>query len=95
MMIDEFKEVYRNSIDLQRRLSFSMQKLGVMASKIYGEELVADMCNGNEVEFRHVVEGEGFVDDFDCIRVEDVINRYEKMHGQDKSWDDSRKVLRE
>lgn len=62
--------VYRYSSSLTGEL----EKLGNIASKILGFEVIADICGGEEIEFREVGKG-GYVNDFTCLRMEDVITK--------------------
>ena len=64
--------------DASTRLYGALSELGEMASEIYGEELQADMCGGDEIEFRHV-DNTGMAHAFDCVRIEDILNR---LHGK-------------
>ena len=61
-------EQEKNFNDAWHKFDLEMQKLSQIATKIYGKELVADMCEGGEIEFR--VNG----DNFSCLRIEDIIN---------------------
>ena len=61
-------EQEKNCNDAWHKFDLEMQKLSQIATKIYGKELVADMCEGGEIEFR--VNG----DNFSCLRIEDIIN---------------------
>ena len=69
--IQQLKKAEEKVLDASTKLSFALGHLSSIASEIYGEELQADLCNGDEIEFRRIDE-HGFVDDFDCIRIEDL-----------------------
>ena len=66
-------ECYGKCLDLENKLERQMQKLGNIATKIYGEELRADMCNGCEIEFRTLDEN-GYVNANVVINIEDILN---------------------
>ena len=61
-------KVREKAIDLQSYLV----RLSEAASNLYGEELIADLCGGNEIEFRRK-DKSGFTDDYDCLRLDDVL----------------------
>lgn len=65
-------ELYGDCLKLDNRLECKMSELGRLATEIYGEELVADMCAGSEIEFRRL-DDDGFVDADSTIRIEDII----------------------
>ena len=66
-------ECYDRCLDLENKLGLELQELGQIATEIYGEDLYADMCAGNEIEFR-TLDADGFVDSSSTIRIEDVLN---------------------
>lgn len=68
--------VYRYSSSLTGEL----EKLGNIASKILGFEVIADICGGEEIEFREVGKGD-YVKDFTCLRMEDVIAELKRTEG--------------
>ena len=57
---------------LDNRLACKMGKLGRLATEIYGEEIIADMCTGSEIEFRRL-DDDGSVDADSTIRIEYII----------------------
>lgn len=61
---------------LASQLQGALEVLGKKASEILGYEVNAEMCNGDEIEFRKVDEY-GYTDAFDCIRIEEIIEFYE------------------
>ncbi len=67
------KKVYLASV----QLSMALERLGVLASSIYGEELNADLCNGEEIEFRHPGDELGEV-----ILMEDLILMCNEKKGE-------------
>ena len=67
-------ELYGDCISLNNRLECKMGKLALLATDIYGEELVADICSGSEIEFRRL-DDNGFVDADSAILIEDIIKK--------------------
>ena len=67
-------EVYADCMSINNRLECKMGELGRLATEIYGEKLVADMCAGSEIEFRRLNDN-GFVDADSTIRIEDIITK--------------------
>lgn len=55
-------------------LSSKLQELARAASERLGYEVVADLCNGGEIEFRRVME-DGVPDTDSCIRIEDILEQ--------------------
>ena len=53
------------------RLSAALEELSNIATEIYGEDLQADLCGGGEIEFRRRGRN-GYVDDYDCVKIEDI-----------------------
>ena len=51
----------------------ALEELSILASDIYGEKLIADLCSGAEIEFRHPDDELGEV-----IRMEDLISIIEQ-----------------
>ena len=62
-----------NCLNAANRLSCSLQRLAIAASEVLGYEVVADICEGEEIEFRRVAE-DGVADAFSCIRMEEIID---------------------
>jgi len=60
--------------NLSNRLSLALQNLSSIATEIYGEDLQADLCGGNEIEYRRLGP-DGYFDAMDCIRLEDIEER--------------------
>lgn len=69
--ITELRRAERRVLDAANRLSAALEELSNIATKIYGEDLQADLCGGEEIEFRRRND-DGYFDDFDCIRLEDI-----------------------
>lgn len=67
----ELKRALKRVYDMGCRLSMALQDLSSIATEIYGEDLQADLCGGNEIEFRRRDE-DGYFDAMDCIRIEDI-----------------------
>ena len=64
---------------LKARNSFlaAQENLTKVASEFLGEDIIAEICGGGEVEFRRV-KGKGadrYVDDYDTFRIEDLIKK--------------------
>lgn len=72
--ISQLKKQYNAVLTLSEKLTNALGTLGAIASELYGEELHADICAGDEIEFRHE-DSFGYVDDMDCIRLEEIIDR--------------------
>ena len=49
-------------LSASRRLDGELSVLGTMASEIFGTEYIADLCAGDEIEFRPMME-DGIADD--------------------------------
>ena len=64
------QECYRYSI----RLSNALQRLGQAASRILGYEVIADLCDDGDIEFRCVMD-DGVPDSMSCIRIEEIIEQ--------------------
>lgn len=73
----ELRAIVNRIIRLSGELTMELGNLSNLASEIYGETIVADLCSGSEIEFRRVYGSEGFVDDYDCIRMEDILDKLE------------------
>ena len=65
------------------RLSSSLTALSQAATEILGYPVHADLCGGEELEFRRCDEDGYGADDFSCIRPEEVIEKIrEKRNGK-------------
>lgn len=70
--IRELKRLEKKVYDYESKLNGSLEGLAIAASLVLGYEVVADLCHGNEIEFR--VYGDNDVPDTDsCIKMEEVI----------------------
>lgn len=70
----QLRRLEENCLNIANRLYCSLQQLAIAASEILGYEVVADICEGEEIEFRRVAE-DGVADAFSCIRMEEIIDR--------------------
>ena len=66
-----------NVLTLSIDLSSKLQKLARAASERLGYDVVVDLCNGAEIEFR-VIKEDGVADSDSCIRLEDILVQKEK-----------------
>lgn len=55
-------------------LSSKLQELARAASERLGYDVVADLCNGFEIEFRRVMD-DGLPDSDSCIRIEEILHK--------------------
>ena len=70
--VRELKRLEQKVYDYESELNGSLEELAKAASLALGYEVVADLCHGNEIEFR--VYGDNDVPDADsCIKMEEVI----------------------
>ena len=58
------------SVDLTSKL----QELARVASERLGYDVVADICNGGEIEFRRIMD-DGVPDTDSCILLEDILTQ--------------------
>jgi predicted thioredoxin/glutaredoxin len=67
--IRRFNKAVDKVLDKSNELVNALEELSSLASEIYGEELIADICDGEEIEFR--VNG-----DVDSIlHIDDIVER--------------------
>lgn len=71
---DSLHKLEKSVYDAHNRLISELEKLSKEASKLYGEELAAEICNGAEIEYR-TYSREGVPNSDICIRVEDICDR--------------------
>lgn len=64
---------YENAITASIKLMTQLDILGSLASEIYGEELSADICNGDEIEFRTLDNLDGL--SHVSLHLEDILNK--------------------
>lgn len=74
MTKQELLKRYHSVLDLSNRLNIALQSLGAAASEFCGTEVVAEICNGEEIEFRRVNE-EGIADAFNIISIEKILDK--------------------
>ncbi len=70
--VRELKRLEKKVYDYESKLSGSLEELAIAASLALGYEVVADLCKGNEIEFR-VYDDNGVPDADSCIKIEEVI----------------------
>ena len=70
----KLERAYRNVCIAANKLSKSLEILSSVASELYGEELHADLCSGEEIEFRRLKNGH--IDDYDTLRIEDIMKEH-------------------
>ena len=73
----ELRTIVNRINRLSGELTMELRNLSDLASEIYGETIVADLCSGSEIEFRRVYGSEEIVDDYDCIRMEKILDKIE------------------
>lgn len=59
-------------LSLNIDLSSKLQELAHAASERLGYDVVADLCNGAEIEFRRIMD-DGVPDTDSCILLEDIL----------------------
>lgn len=59
-------------LSLNIDLSNKLQKLAHAASERIGYDVIADLCNGAEIEFRRIMD-DGVPDTDSCILLEDIL----------------------
>jgi hypothetical protein len=69
--IKELNRTYKKALDYSNKLMCALEDLSVIASNLYGKPLVADMCNGGEIEFRTEDDPDGL--ESTSLRIEDII----------------------
>ena len=75
--VRELKRLEQEVYECEAKLGASLEKLTRTASLVLGYEVVADLCNGSEIEFRTISDN-GVPDDDSCIRVEDILAELKK-----------------
>ena len=75
--INLVKRHYQSALRASRMLSNSLQLLSIAASRLYGEELEAEICAGEEIEFRTANDPDGL--NGIVLRIEDILGiNYER-----------------
>ena len=59
------------ALSLSIELSNTLQELGRVASERLGYEVIADLCNGGEIELRRLMD-DGVAEHDSCIRLEEI-----------------------
>ena len=72
MVYKQIIKLSNNVLSLSIDLSSKLQELARAASERLGYDVIADLCNGSEIEFR-VIKYDGVADSDSCIRLEDVL----------------------
>ena len=70
------KRQYQKVLQASRMLSNSLQLLSIAASRLYGEELDAEICAGGEIEFRTANDPDGL--NGIALRIEDILGINER-----------------
>ena len=71
MTEQDINRLERRIYDLSSRLTDALGELSIAASEIFGQQLIADLTEGNEIEFRRIG-NDDVVNDCDCIRIEEI-----------------------
>lgn len=79
-VMDAYKYVEEKINDLD----LAVQALSRVASEAVGTELHADVCSGDEIEFR-LTDENGLGDPDTCIRIEDVLEMVKAKSKQPKT----------
>ena len=74
--INLVKHYYQSALDTSIKLSNSLQLLSKAASQLYGEDLDAQICAGDEIEFRTVDSPDGL--NGIALRIEDILGINER-----------------
>lgn len=68
----EFGDAVTRVLYYSNNMIAALSKLSIVASEIYGEELTATICNGEEIEFR--ING----DALSTISIDDILCKLEQ-----------------
>lgn len=71
--INELNKAYKKVLEYNNKLMCALEKLSAISSDLYGEELVANICNGGEIEFRTKYDPDGLHST--SLRMEDITGR--------------------
>jgi len=74
MTKSEIKKAYAKCLQKSNELELAMQALSAKVSQALGVDYVADICNGDEIEFRKLDEY-GLADANDCVRIEEILEK--------------------
>ena len=75
--INLVKRRYQSALHASIMLSNSLQLLSIAASQLYGKELDAQICAGDEIEFRTVNDPDGL--NGIALRIEDILGINHEM----------------
>lgn len=76
--INLVKRQYQKALQASRMLSDSLQLLSIAASRLYGEELDAEICAGDEIEFRTANDTDSL--NGIALRIEDILGINEREY---------------
>ena len=79
--IEKFDNLYRNAVRKSNELNCAMQKLAKSASDMLGYDVVADISNGEEIEFRRISDSND-ADGFDTMLYGDICEAYNKNYNR-------------
>ena len=68
----QITELSNNVLSLSIDLSCKLQELARAASERLGYGVIADLCNGTEIEFRRIMD-DGVPDANSCMLLEDIL----------------------
>lgn len=74
MTKSEIKKAYAKCLQKSRELELAMQALSAKVSQALGVDYIADICNGDEIEFRSL-DKYGLADEKDCMRIEEILKK--------------------
>lgn len=72
-------DAYKYVEEKMNDLDLAVQALSRAASEAVGTELHADVCSGDEIEFR-LTDENGLGDPETCIRIEDIMEMIDKRN---------------
>ena len=68
--IKDLNKAEEKVFNYNNKLMRALEELSIIASDLYGEELVANICNGSEIEFRTEDDPDGLHSI--SLRIEDI-----------------------
>lgn len=71
--IKDLNKAYEKALDYNNKLMSALEELSIIASDLCGEEMVANICSGGEIEFRTEYDPDGLHSI--SLRIEDIIER--------------------
>ena len=71
---EKLLKLHQKVLDLENKMIGAKEELAIQASKMLGYEVVADICNGSEIEFRAVDEY-GYPDTNSTILLEEILSK--------------------